>query len=690
MPRIPVYEARVGLSAGPTGARVDPSMFAGNATGLARIGDALEEFAVTQERARQRNAQLWTAKTLAQTQLEWTQRLSERQDGAPEGAPEFAAGVMKDFDDYAYTLLNSAPDRDTRAALEARLTDYKAHLFSRAADFERQAGHEKSRKDLHDLVDTSANTVRSDDGLFLSTYDNVISAIDRYDAPENMKRDAREYAGRRLAVAAVEGRIKIDPASARRALDGGTLDHLLRPEDKDHLLRGVDTEVRAREADAERRAREAEKAHEENRQRWLSDLTLKVKRGEGTIADIETAYGGGKGWLKPHERTTLELLQDERDRQDASALATMQRVSLALGNEGPPLDPRSKEDRDAVAFHFASVAAGWQGRPPAEINDRVVSYAQAAGIVPDPVKAQLRGSLRAGSPEQRVAAANLLEGLRRANPDLLNDFAKEDIALGNLIGAYTSYGVPPGEAVRLADEGRKVDDAERRVREEAFRSDRKESPSKSASFLRDQFQGGTFARWLVPGVTNLDPPEEMVGDFDRLAEAEFIRHGNMDAARKTALDGIRRIWGVSRIGGLGPDGSEGHRFMRYPPELFYGRPGLDADENAKWMREQLVNDLQRDGGLFDASAGGLGDRFILTPSPGRREPATGGPLYTVMLRGRDGIINSVRGPGGQPLLWRPDWETSAAAARQKEAVDAAKAKHAARAGVPALLDGETP
>jgi len=490
-------------------------------------------------------------------------------------------------------------------------------------------------------------------------------------------------------VAAVESKIKLDPELARHDLNSGALDNLLRPDDKDHLLRGVDTEVRLREAEADRRAREAEKAQEEQRQRSLSDLTLKVKRGEASLADIEAAYNGGRGWLKPHERTTLDLFQDERDHRDTAALESMRRVSMALGGGGPTLDHRSKDDRDALAIHFSNVAAGWKDHPPVEVNDRVVSYSQAAGMVPEPVKAQLRGSLRAGSPDQRVAAANLLDGLRKANPDLLNDFATEDIALGNLIGTYASYGVPPAEAVRLADEGRRVEHAERRVRENGYRKAQQDSPSATANFLRDQLQGGVVARWLVPGVTNASPPAEMVHDFDRLAEAEYVRVGNMDAARKTALDGVRRVWGVTRVGGMSPDGSEGPRFMRHAPELFYGKPGWDAERNGEWMRQQLVDDLRKTGGLFDEGAGKLDRRFMLVPDPSQTDPATGGPLYTVFLKGRDGTINAVRGTNGKPLAWRPDWSNSAAAARQAEDVAAAKADHASRT-VPALLSGEKP
>jgi len=76
---------------------------------------------------------------------------------------------MKDYDEYTYNLLNRAPDQHTRDALEARLTDYKGHLFYRAATFEHQEAKDKNRRDLHDMVDSSANTVRSDAALFNPT-----------------------------------------------------------------------------------------------------------------------------------------------------------------------------------------------------------------------------------------------------------------------------------------------------------------------------------------------------------------------------------------------------------------------------------------------------------------------------------------------------------------------------------------
>jgi len=58
MPKIEGYDRQVGLGAGPTGARVDPRTFAGNAAALARISEVAQAFAADQERIRQQGAQL--------------------------------------------------------------------------------------------------------------------------------------------------------------------------------------------------------------------------------------------------------------------------------------------------------------------------------------------------------------------------------------------------------------------------------------------------------------------------------------------------------------------------------------------------------------------------------------------------------------------------------------------------------
>ena len=405
---------------------------------------------------------------------------------------------------------------------------------------------------------------------------------------------------------------------------------------------------RQHEAEAERQQREHERALEAGRSRWLSDFEIKLSRGEVGYQDVEKAYS--RGMLKPHERTQAVLRLDRRVEEEGKAVAELGRVGAAIAGEGLAMDPRSERDRKAVDAHYALTAKAWERAVPQEQMERTLRYASQPGVgmLPTPVKTSLRGWLRAGTPEQKVMAADMMARIRSTNPQLLNDIADEDLAAGNLVGVYASYGVPATEAVRLAEEGLRAPKAEREARAGQYGELVKKAPAKD--FLVRELNGNWVYRALPGG--NPEIPAPLVEEFDRLSRVEFERHGNMEAARKTALDTVGRVWGVTRLGGS-------HRWMKGAPEAFYGAPGLDGEANAKWMGEQLVADLQASGGLFDPNAGPLERRTVLAVDPyGRVDHETGRPLYTVMLKGSNGHLNPVLASDGKPLPWRPDWSAS--------------------------------
>jgi len=442
----------------------------------------------------------------------------------------------------------------------------------------------------------------------------------------------------------------------------------------------VEAWVRSGLADQQRAEAQRQRQETEQSEQSLSDLELRLMRGQADLPDIEAAYDGGRGWLSPKDRTRLTAHQEERRRQQAEADSDFARVGAAVSGLGT-LDPRSDRDRKAVSDHFSALASGWRDLPEADQLDRMVQAATRYGMVPDPVRSSIRGALRrADQPAMVMQAADVIERLRHSNPDLLKDFSQDDLSLGNLVGTYAGAGLPPAEAVRLATEAAKVPEAERTARADSYASLLKDKPSASADVVRNALVGGWTARHLpMVGVPNVAPPPELVSEFDRVAAAEFTRHGNLDAARKTATDAVRRVWGVSSIGGLTPDGSgasDGARLMRHPPELFYGRSGLDGAANGEWMREQLVADLKKSGEVIDGSAGDLEHRFMLAPDPSRTDPASGGPLYQVWLKSRDGSLSAVRGSDQRPVLWRPEWDTSPAAERQRQSIENMRAGRA--------------
>ncbi|CAA7621193.1 hypothetical protein [Magnetospirillum sp. UT-4] len=465
------------------------------------------------------------------------------------------------------------------------------------------------------------------------------------------------------------------PASAERFIAHFAAPGMQPDLDPDHVKKiAGEMGVRLRDVvdRSERAQAAADKANDLARSHWYSDFTIRLNRGELGYGDIERAYE--KGLLKPHERSDAVIKLDKRREKDTEAAAAIARVTTAFAGAGTVLDPKSDDDRKAVNAHFGALASGWQNLDVGTVTEKTVDYARRVGIVPDPVKSQVRGWLRAGSEDQKVAASQLVQQLRNANPQLLKDFADEDLRQADLVNTFSGYGVPPADAVRKAEEAMRRPkgeaDALRQQYEAVTKSDLPET------WLKKQLQPSWFGNAALPPVLS--------EEFSALAREEYTLHGNMDAARATALSRLQRVWGVSNL----TNQAGAAQFARFAPEKFYAVGDAPPAEQSKWMKEQLLADLQGQDGLWDPGTP-LDGRLWLIPNPdGAADRETGLPLYGVMVRATDGTTHLMRKSDGRALLWKPDWATSPAgkraAAEQQEGVSRARAVRAGR-GAPAAL-----
>ena len=146
------------------------------------------------------------------------------------------------------------------------------------------------------------------------------------------------------------------------------------------------------------------------------------------------------------------------------------------------------------------------------------------------------------------------------------------------------------------------------------------------------------------------------GEFAMLQRDAYLRTADLEVSQKVAWDHISAVWGISAVGG--PE-----RFIKYPPERF-GLPGLDDEDDAEWMTEQLLDFVARSS-AFDITKGDLADRIQLVADPqtARELPE---PSYVVMLRGNTGALEPMFDADGLPLRWSSDWETSPMRQRLRE------------------------
>jgi hypothetical protein len=450
---------------------------------------------------------------------------------------------------------------------------------------------------------------------------------------------------------------------------GGIADSIppdLRAQAYRQTINQIQADDREAQAAAEHALREQQQAQAAHREAFTSDFAIELGRGHKGYGDIEAAYQAGD--LTPEKRSSFTLALDEQQRKAGVEAGLMARAAAA-GQGGPALDPKNADDKKAVNLLYNATVAGWAKLPPDQALDHQINFAYQKGIVPEAMQSQVRGGLRSGDPVQAKTAAETIAQLRSLNPQLLNDFAAEDISLGNQIGSLISYGMPPDQAVIKAMEALKVSPIERDSRGTAFDEIVKQAPD---------------AKWIegkLNSVWTTDPSVDpvMAGEFHTLERQEYQKTGDIEASRQTALDTVNRVWGRTEVGGE-------RRYMKFAPEKFYGVPEMSPGENAKWMNEQLLSEVKKDA-LIDPNNPITLDRLLVVPDPTKVAP-NGLPRYRVALKGADGIYYGIANGKGEPALWNPDWSISAEHGRQ----DAARQAEvdAARAARDRLLHGQLP
>lgn len=448
-----------------------------------------------------------------------------------------------------------------------------------------------------------------------------------------------------------------DPEALGKAFEGARNSAYLSPEARIQALATIQTYAEGAERRLEAQARAFEAEQQKQRDILGSDLEIAVRRGQAGYREIE--QGLQSKVITPAKRTELVTYLDNRLKEQADKAAKQReqiaQVQAALSGTGF-LDFRKDADKDAVdAYYEAVVVPSLQKMKPLEAAAQVADYSGRTGIIPRVVREQIRGALRAGNPEMKAQAADLLDRLKISNPSVIDDFAQSDIAMGNAIAIYTAAGVPAAQAVKMAEEAVAVPEPEKQAREVRYRQE-KASKGNLKLLQNELATGFNLFEPSMPKVV----PDKLVGEFETIVNSEFLRNGDLEVARKTALERIKGVWGVTGIGGK--------RWMEYAPETVYKVPGADPE----WIAEQLYDELSRDA-LWD----GKPDLLLQSDSVTARESR---PSYVVLTR-KDGELNPVLGKDGKPIRFRPDYQSSPAARkRSQEAVKSAPASNEGYSG----------
>lgn len=653
MPRIREYTQQTSASSAgvPPTRRAEAADFGGD-MGFAQLGTAVRGVADAVADAETRQEVSTVAARLAQARAENSLALAERaqaDDGDPEFSQKFTGEVAGRLSQIENGLkLQTRAGQDAWARGSAQLS---AHLLERAGIHQIAAAGAKAKKDYLVTLDANRNTLLNDPAQFESVLQAAGDALNDPNGPyARMPAADRErltvQTRQALALSAVDGLInRVSPEQAKEQLLSGAWDSYLDADHKSALLKQSDAKI-------ERNDAERKQAIAEGNAVIASDLEIAVNRGQAGYPQIEDAFR--KHEISPAKRTQLTVHLDTERRKAAEKAAAereaLGRVQAALDGRGF-LDFRTDKDRKAVDDYYSKVFAPAVKRSNMEGDaaaQAAVDFSARTGIIPTPVRQAMRGALRAGDPDARAQAADMLDRLKMANPQVVEDFSDGDIALGNVISTYVRAGVPAQRAVELAEKSLDVPAAEREARRTRYMDEK--APDKNRKRLAKDLTGFRFFEPTLPGGV----PDALAGEFEVLTREEFVRSGDLEAAQATALDHLKKVWGVTRTGGKA-------QWMKYAPETVYAVPG----ESGEWIRKQLYSELKK-----NAAWGEEPDLSLVADALTAREEK---PSY-VVLNKRNGVLEPVLGGDGRPLRFRPDYASSEAGKRRQTTLETERAE----------------
>lgn len=647
VPVRPIYDTEIPVGGGPEASSAGFSQIGAAASSIAGTAqDAAMMYARAQmqfdERAKtvRQNGEL--AKLNAQALLDLQTEAQTALEGDPARAEaSFTAGAGKALERYR----SATADPEVWRAFEARFPalvvakqlDVRDGARKRTVD----AGRATLDQTLATLGTAAAGATTADErNLIIAQAKEAIQGAVAGGLywPEKAGDLERSWLGK---VDDVDARraIMSNPARAAQVLAGSEGWGNLAPERRQTLWeaanRAADADAREQKALAAQAERDRKEAQSWEFAGLLDDLES-GKRGEKDIALFEAETGFVTAMQKKRALDTAQLYEERRRK----ATENVDRVRTLLA-ANVPLDPA--QDRKGVDQYWRLEIAP-KLTDPAQVESMAVSFAGQTGMLPEDIKGVIVGSIRGPNVEQKVTGAALLSKIEARSPAAAGDVPDEQRRYARLLNEYIASGATPKEAVERVDQQTSPATGVMQQRREAL----------TAKTMDAEYAEMAKALRSVPGFLNdmPDPAADpafsgLSADYANFYRPAFEATGDAELARSEAIDKVRRTWGVTTVDG-------NRRWLKYAPEVVYGVEDR-GEKDAAWIGEQLRTTVAE----LPTMKGSDAPRLILQPDQQSWQEyrETGRPKYSI-LQVRDGVIDAVIGPDGQPFRWAPSPRTA--------------------------------
>lgn len=301
------------------------------------------------------------------------------------------------------------------------------------------------------------------------------------------------------------------------------------------------------------------------------------------------------------------------------------------------VDPSSKSQRKALNDYFISTEAA-QMLAVGDVNASIYlsKFAKQYGVVPETAQSTLRGMMTSGDAEQKKFAYGTIGELEKANPAALvagGGFTKQEIQDAAVFNGLVRSGASAKFASDAVTQARQPITADiRKIRETEAAAKLKEIKPSS---LSDVFDEGILS--IEPDFADAAQRDIVAADYKRIYREAFLQYGDADMAKNAAEAAIKVTSGVTRVGGK-------KRIMKFPPELYYSVDGVEPEELASIIDQQIKSDLLTLG--YDSDL-----PFTLQATPNAEVAVNNGrkPAYNIWVTGENGVVDLVLGKDNLPV-----------------------------------------
>jgi len=325
--------------------------------------------------------------------------------------------------------------------------------------------------------------------------------------------------------------------------------------------------------------------------------------------------------ITPQHKSTLLSHISKRQKQSRDMTGYIE--SKNANGDAPLANTAANRKTADIGYQADKKSLDAKGIEPETRDAMLIQTFESTGIIPPSFTAQVKADLSSADEEKQGYALKLINLTSESLDDGASKFTNDEL----LAATIYRYNGNPVEAIRIVEQGKNIDDNQRKSLKIIFKKDI-DTDAILTELNNDKFDNNGWFDF-----SDLEVTSKLSNSFNKVFEHYYIAtNGNAEAAQELAYNKISKDWSVSEINGI-------KRVQFMPPEsVNFGQ------KNNDW--------LQHDFQLFSEKYGAKPSDFqlvtdVITVNSKNKKS------WSVMKRDKYGMLTLLRDDDGNIVRYKP-------------------------------------